>query len=93
MDKIPENDTVSRHPAGSREWFRDWSAYWMREAQGAAKLSKEMRGIGWDALAEQWRRIAISRLRQSLQDYKRSFDALDASAWSGRITPCKMRQL
>lgn len=76
-------DTVSEYPAGSREWFRDWSAYWMREAQGAAKLSKEMVSLECMVAAESFRRLAISRLRDSLRDYKRSFDAPDASEWPG----------
>jgi hypothetical protein len=72
---------VSEHPESSREWWRDWSAYWMRDAQSAAKLSKEMRSAGWLDLADQWRRIAIASLRTSLQDYKRSLTAHDASEW------------
>lgn len=83
MDKIPCVDRVSEYPAGSREWWRDWSAYWMQEAQGAAKLSRELAAAGLRESSESWRQLAISRLRNSLQDYRRSFDALDASAWPG----------
>ena len=84
MDKISCVDRVSEYPGGSREWWRDWSAYWMREAQGAARLSNELRTVvGWQDLAEQWRRISIGHLRHSLQDYKRSLDAPDESKLPG----------
>lgn len=83
MDSIPCVDRVSEYPAGSREWFRDWSAFWMREAQGAARVAKVLVSLGCMEPAESWRRMAISRLRDSLRDYKRSFDAPDASEWPG----------
>lgn len=83
MDKIPCVDRVSEYPPGSRQWWRDWSGFWMREAQEAARAVTATRACGWYEVAETFRRISIGALRRSLQDYKRSFDAPDASEWPG----------
>lgn len=81
MDKIPCVDRVSEYPPGSRQWWRDWSAFWMRDAQGAARLSKALVAEGLHEAGESWRKLAIEDLRRSLQDYRRSLDAPDASEW------------
>ena len=81
MDKIPRVDRVSEYPAGSRQWWRDWSAFWMREAQECARASRLARDNGFADSCETWRRMAVDALRRSLKDYSRSLRALEASEW------------
>jgi hypothetical protein len=72
---------VSEHPAGSREWWRDWSEFWMEEARAASAMQKQMLALGWMDLSEIWRRIAIDHLRNAFEGHKRSWSAHDASEW------------
>lgn len=76
---------VSEHPAGSRQWHRDWSDYWMNDAQQSARLARMFSEDGRDEVVfvQPFRRMAVESLRRALRDYKRSFDAPDASEWPG----------
>jgi hypothetical protein len=66
---------VSEHEAGSRQWLRDWSTYWMQDAQELASAYRKLRRIGLpeDACAP-FRRMSIESLRRSLRDLKASLE-------------------